>query len=135
MVFDKPYLYLESSNANQNQYAIQTSTLVDNLISIDDFMNRIIKNDEAVESPNEFSTGYSARPIEIGIILFVIMIWALSLLKFFKNFEILRTTHYREIPYHLRQNNSVNLSQQRREDTHLDAQTNQKIPPPNVAII
>lgn len=54
---------------------------------------------EVNETPNEFTSGYNMKPVEILVILFVLVLWVLSLRKFFKTFGKLRTTHYRDVPY------------------------------------
>lgn len=51
------------------------------------------------ESPNDFTDGYYIRFSEIIIIAAIIVFWLLALRKFTKNFDKIRTTHYREIPY------------------------------------
>ena len=51
------------------------------------------------ESPNEFTNGYYIRVSEIFIIIFILLFWFMSLRKFTRNFDKIRTTHYREIPY------------------------------------
>jgi hypothetical protein len=49
---------------------------------------------------------------EIVIIVIIVAIWGLSIRKFIKKFERIRTTHYREIPYNFRFQQS-NLNQLR----------------------
>lgn len=51
------------------------------------------------ETSNEFTNGYYIRVSEIFIIVFILLFWLLSLRKFTRNFDKIRTTHYREIPY------------------------------------
>ena len=72
-----------------------------------------------VETPNEFSNGYNIRLPEIIIIAFILLIWLLSLRKFTKSFEKIRTTHYREIPYKYRIKDVENLN-------HVHIASNQK---------
>ena len=60
------------------------------------------------DTPNEFSNGNTIRFTEFIVILFILFIWILSLRKLIKNFEKLRTTHYREIPYKYRIANQTN---------------------------
>jgi hypothetical protein len=71
--------------------------------------NNFIKEKSKVDfdSPNEFSSGNSIRLTELIVIIFIIFIWILSLRKLVKNFEKLRTTRYREIPYKY-QSNQIN---------------------------
>lgn len=64
-------------------------------------------------SPNEFTNDYYIRLSEIIIIVFILILWILSLRKFFKHFEKIRTTHYREIPYKYRLKDPENLSKVR----------------------
>lgn len=63
------------------------------------------KEDSSIN--NEFSNGYYIRFWELVIVIFVIILWVLSLYRFIKHFDKLRITHHREIPYKLRQKDTV----------------------------
>jgi hypothetical protein len=65
------------------------------------------------ESPNEFTNGFQLKFNEIIFILLILLLWILSLRKLFYNFEKLRTTHYREIPYKFRGNNPNKIEEVR----------------------
>ncbi|RNA16819.1 hypothetical protein BpHYR1_027897 [Brachionus plicatilis] len=65
---------------------------------------------EVDETPNEFTSGYAMKPVEIFVILFVLVLWVLSLRKFFKTFGKLRTTHYRDVPYKYKLKDPENIN-------------------------
>lgn len=65
---------------------------------------------EVNETPNEFTSGYAMKPVEILVILFVLVLWILSLRKFFKTFGKLRTTHYRDVPYKYKLKDPENIN-------------------------
>lgn len=69
---------------------------------------KLLKFDNDI--PNEFSNDYYIRLSEVIIIVFILILWILSLRKFFKNFDKIRTTHYREIPYKYRVKDPENLN-------------------------
>lgn len=62
------------------------------------------------DTPNEFTSGNDMSRLEIFVIIIVLTLWVLSLRKFVKNFEKLRTTHYREIPYKYRLKDPENIN-------------------------
>ncbi|CAF0852176.1 unnamed protein product [Brachionus calyciflorus] len=62
------------------------------------------------ETPNEFTSGYAMKPVEIVVIIFVLVLWILSLRKFYKTFDKLRTTHYIDVPYKYKIKDPHNLS-------------------------
>ena len=66
-----------------------------------------------LESANEFSSGYEVSRTELIVIMLILLLWILSLRKFVKNFEKIRTIHYREIPYKYKSKEPDNLSQVR----------------------
>ena len=45
---------------------------------------------------------------ELIVIMIILALWALSLRKFVKNFDKIRTTHYREIPYKYKDPQNIN---------------------------
>lgn len=65
---------------------------------------------ESHDNPNEFSSGYYIRWPEICVIFFILVLWMLSLRKFFKHFEKIRNIHYREIPFKYKLKDPQNLS-------------------------
>lgn len=65
---------------------------------------------EVNETPNEFTSGYTMKPVEILVILFILVLWVLSLRKFFKTFGKLRTTHYHDVPYKYKLKDPHNIS-------------------------
>lgn len=70
----------------------------------------LIKTKFDNDNPNEFTNGYFIRLPELIVIGFILMLWILALRKFFKNFDKIRTTHYREIPYKYRIKDPENLN-------------------------
>lgn len=66
-----------------------------------------------IENATEFTSGFNLRLAEVLVILFILMLWLLSLLKFMQHFNKIRITHYREIPYKYFLKDPENLSQVR----------------------
>jgi len=66
-----------------------------------------------IENATEFTSGFNLRLSEVLVILFILMLWLLSLLKFMQHFNKIRITHYREIPYKYFLKDPENLSQVR----------------------
>ncbi len=58
----------------------------------------------------EFSDGYYLKLTEVLIIAGIILFWLMAIRKFTKNFDKIRTTHYREIPYKYKLKDVENLS-------------------------
>lgn len=69
------------------------------------FIEKCILQDEFRKTEFENEHGIS----EIVIIILIIFAWICSIIKFIKNFEMLSTTHYREIPYKMCQKDPANL--------------------------
>lgn len=67
------------------------------------------KYDQASEQYQEFSEGYHIKITEVFIILGIILFWLMAIRKFTKNFDKIRTTHYREIPYKYKLKDVENL--------------------------
>ena len=90
-----------------------TTPLPKSTVDINKILHNMPKMKFEIDSPNEFTNGYELRLIEILFIVFILFLWICSLRKFVKNFDKLRTTHYREIPYKYKLKDPQNINQVR----------------------
>jgi hypothetical protein len=115
------YDYRLKETTQSMESFLKTADKLNQQSDITKLSNYYSANNKYYDNPTEFTNGYDMKLPEIVIIVLILICWILSLRKFVKNFDKIRTTHYREIPYKYKIKDPQNINQVRAVDQQIEA--------------